>query len=281
MIRTSLLPMALLRVNEPVDVVLRVHNVGDQFCTNLFLEFELPQALALDHGSRKIEPRLPLGPGQWHDHPIVLRARQTGHCTIRFVSFRFRDSAGRAQRYLDRTIDIDVKPPTPRQQAPPPQPASARPARSIFINYRRDDTREQASWLAYCLNERFPRQVFLDRPSIPPGADFRCWLDTELQSCATLLALIGPQWLTLTTPTGERRIDAEDDILRYEIAVTLRRGILVIPVLFDTTMPTAEELPQDIRDLANRQAQTLDHDHFKTDFKKIVSAIRRTLRPPA
>lgn len=167
-------------------------------------------------------------------------------------------------------------------KAPPPRPSSARLARSIFINYRRDDTRWHASRLAECLRRYFPRQqVFLDRPSIRPGEDFRRRLDAELRSCAALLALIGPQWLTAATPTGERRIDTDGDILRHEIAVALRRDILVIPVLFDTTMPAARELPPDIRALADRQSQTLDPVRFNADVMEIVFVLRPVLRPPA
>src|SRR5262249_2419912 len=127
---------------------------------------------------------------------------------------------------------------------------------------------------------RFPRkQVFLDS-TIEPGEDYLHRLSAELKSCAALLALIGPQWLTMTTPTGERRIDADGDLVRYEISVALSRDILLIPVLVDNAaMPTAGELPEEIRALAKRNAQTMDRQHFKTDFEKIVPAIRRALRP--
>lgn len=284
LIRTWLVP-ATLCVDVSVDAVLRIHNVGDRPCTNLVLEFELPHALTLEQGRRLIQPGR-LGSDQWHDHRIRLRAREPGPCSVAFVNFSFKDGTGCSQRYHDRTIDIDVQAsevrPEPSGQptkAPPPRPSPARSARSIFINYRRDDTRWHASRLTECLRRHFPGQVFLDRPSIQPGEDFRCRLDAELRSCAVLLALIGQQWLTVTTPTGERRIDADDDIVRHEIAVALKRGILVIPVLFDTTMPAAEELPQDIRTLANRQSHTLDDVRFNTSALEIVFAIRRVLPP--
>lgn len=276
LIRTSLRP-ATLRVGERVEAVLRIHNVGDQRCTNLVLEFELPQALALDHGSRQLQPWLQLAPGQWHDHPLDLRARQPGRCAITIVNFSFQDSTGRSRRYYDRTIDIDVQPPAPRQQAPPPRPSPACSAQSIFISYRHIDTGWAVDPLVDRLCQFFPpQQIFVDS-LIPSGEDFRHRVNAELESCVVLLALIGPQWRTVTTLTGERRIDADDDIVRYEIAVALSRGILVIPVLVDTTMPAARELPADIRALADRVAQPLTRRNFKTDVKKIISAIRRVL----
>jgi hypothetical protein len=284
LIRAWLVP-ATLRVDVSVDAVLRIHNVGDRPCTNLILEFELPQAFTLEQGRRLIQPRR-LGSGQWHDHRIRLRAREPGPCSVVFVNFSFKDGTGRSQRYHDRTIDIDVQtaevqsePSGQPTKAPPPRPSPARLARSIFINYRRDDTRWHASRLAECLRRHFPGQVFLDRPLIQPGEDFWYRLNAELQSCAVLLALIGPQWLTVTTLTGERRIDADNDPVRHEIAVALKRGILVIPVLFDTMMPAAEELPHDIRTLANRQSHILDDVRFNTSALEIVFAIRRAIPP--
>ncbi len=115
--------------------------------------------------------------------------------------------------------------------------------------------------------------------SRPPGEDFRARLDRELQSCAALLAVIGPEWLSAVTADGGRRIDAEGDILRHEIAVALRRDILVIPVLFETPMPRSRELPDDIRALADRQAQTVNHARFTTDVMGIVFALRPVLQP--
>lgn len=286
LIRMYLLP-AILPVDVPVDAVLRIHNAGDRSCTSLVLEFELPRALTLEQGRRLVE-RERLGPDERYDHRIRLRALKPGPCTVAFPNFSFKDG-GHPRRYRDRTIDVDVQAPDVQlapsaepTKAQPPRPSPARLARSIFINYRRDEARWHASRLAECLRRYFPRQeVFLDRPSIRPGEDFRRRLDAELESCAALLALIGPQWLTVTTSTGERRIDADGDILRHEIAVALRRGILVIPVLFDTTMPAAEALPPDIRALADRQSQTLDDVRFNTSALEIVFAIRRMLQPPA
>lgn len=286
LIQMCLLP-AVLSVGVPVDAVLCIHNAGDLPCTNLVLEFELPRALTLEQGRRLVE-RGRLGPDERYEHRIRLRALEPGPCTVAFPNFSFKDGAGRPRRYHDRTIDVDAEasnvrldPSAEPTKARVPRLSSPRPARSIFINYRRDEARWHAGRLADCMRRYFPRQVFLDRPSIRPGEDFRRRLDAELNSCAALLALIGPQWLTVTTSTGERRIDADGDILRHEIAVALRRGILVIPVLFDTTMPAAESLPPDIRAMADRQSHTLDDVRFNASALEIVFAIRRVLQPPA
>lgn len=271
-----------------MEAALRIHNVGDLPCTNLVVEFELPRALTLEQGRRLVQLRR-LEPDERYDHPIRLRALDPGPCTVALPNFSFKDGTGYPRRCHNRTIDIDVQasdvridPSAEPTKAPPPRPSSAHPARSIFINYRHDDGRWIASRLVERLRPHFGRQqVFLDRSSIPPGDVFLRRIDTELQSCAALLALIGPQWLTVTTPTGERRIDADGDILRHEIAVALRRDILVIPVLVGTTMPTAPALPPDIRALADRQSLTLDPDRFNASAMELVFALRSVLQPPA
>lgn len=287
LIWTSLEPTTLC-VGELVDAVLRVHNVSDGLCTNLILEFELPQALELNQGRRRIEFGR-LGPGEQQEHHITLEAREPGPCGIALVNFSFQDGTGCSQRYHHRSIDIDVQPSPVAPQlseqptkALPPRPSPPSPPSSVFISYRQDDTGwVVADRLAELLCRYFSRQqVFVDR-RLESGTKFSGRLDAELESCAALLALIGPRWLAVTTASGERRIDDEDDIVRHEIAVALRRDILVIPVLIDTRMPSARELPPDIRCLTYRTAQTLSRKHFNTDVREIVLALRSVLQPPA
>lgn len=286
LIRMCLLP-AILPVDVPVDAILRIHNAGDLPCTNLVLEFELPRALTLEQGRRLVE-RGRLGPDERYDHRIRLRALERGRYTVAILNFSFKDGTGRPRRYHDRIIDIDVltsdvrlDPSAEPTKASPRRPSSVRPAQLVFISYREVDTGWVADRLVERLRRHFPRQqVFLDRQSLGPGEVFPHRLDAELESSAALLALIGPQWLTVATPTGERRIDADDDFVRHEIAVALRRDILVIPVLLGTTMPAAGELPLDIRALADRNAIKLDRNHFDAGVMEIAFAIRRVLQPP-
>ena len=58
------------------------------------------------------------------------------------------------------------------------------------------------------LVEHFPaEQVFKDVDSIEPGEDFVERITAAVASCDVLLALIGPQWLTITDENGQRRLD--------------------------------------------------------------------------
>ena len=70
-----------------------------------------------------------------------------------------------------------------------------------------------------------------------------------------LLALIGPQWLTITDENGQRRLDNPEDYVRLEIETALTRKIRVIPILVDDArMPRANELPPSLAPLVRRNA---------------------------
>jgi hypothetical protein len=281
MIDTTLLP-ADLTVGKSTKAVLRLHNISTIPCITVVLEFEPPRSLILERGRRTVELDR-LNPGSYHDHPVRLQAVEPGPCKIAVLNFSFRDANGRAYHEDDRTIDLEVHP-APCQPAPagrlPPRRRSAGPP-SIFISHRRSESRWFVDLFVNRLREDFPGQlVFVDQDAIRPGEDFVARLDSELQRCAALLALIGPDWSGVMSD-GKRRIDSESDFVRREIAVALKRGILVVPVLFDGAgMPRHEDLPGEIRALANRNAKSVDQAHFGTDVMKIVYELRAALGQP-
>jgi hypothetical protein len=131
----------------------------------------------------------------------------------------------------------------------------------IFLSYRRDDADEAASLLQVSLGLFLPgTPVFRDSSSIMPGDEWRTEIDDRLRSSAVLLALIGPGWLTAEDEEGNRRLDDPDDVLAGEIALALNLGMPVIPVLVkDAQMPSAEQLPQRLRELAGKQFHQLPY----------------------
>jgi hypothetical protein len=67
-------------------------------------------------------------------------------------------------------------------------------------------------------------------------------------------------------------------ILRIEIATALKRGIRVIPVLVEgALMPSAAELPEDLKGLARRHALEASHTRFSADSERLISAIEQVL----
>src|SRR5512133_2052032 len=147
----------------------------------------------------------------------------------------------------------------------------------IFISYRHQETAWPARQLFDVLVVRFPgEQVFKDVDSIEPGEDFVERITRAGGSCDALLALIGPQWLTITNKKGQRRLDDPEDYVRLEIETALTREIRVIPILVDETqMPEADELPPSLAPLAHRNAVQINSRTF--DTQRLIATLRKTL----
>jgi formylglycine-generating enzyme required for sulfatase activity len=146
----------------------------------------------------------------------------------------------------------------------------------IFISYRREDTAVAVGRLAEDLRRHFSReQVFQDFASIDPGADFTRAVRKALETCAALLVVIGPRWLTATDRQGRRRLALADDWVRHEVAEGLKRPeVRVFPVLLDTDMPSTAQLPEPLRPLARRQAVPLTARHWASDVAQLVEFLK-------
>lgn len=151
---------------------------------------------------------------------------------------------------------------------------------SVFVSYRREDTRHVAGRLGDLLQERFDR-VFMDIDNIEPGIDFTEVIRRAVSECDVLLAIIGTQWTSLLDEQGERRLDNPHDWVVEEIRVALQRDdVRVVPVLVDgAPMPRRSELPVELAPMATRQALTLRYESFKSDAARLVAAIERMRAP--
>ena len=121
----------------------------------------------------------------------------------------------------------------------------------------------------------------MDVSAIEPGKDFRKAIDESVASCSVLLAMIGLEWLATKDEKGNRRLEDPQDFVRLELASALRRDIPVIPVLVrGAKMPLAEQLPDDLKDLAYRNAVELTHARWKSDVQVLVRALKPCLGEP-
>jgi glycerophosphoryl diester phosphodiesterase len=148
----------------------------------------------------------------------------------------------------------------------------------VFISYRRQDTAWPARQLYDLLvAELGADRVFKDVDNIEPGDDFVERIQSAVGSCEVLLALIGPQWLTVTDATGARRIDDPEDFVRLEVETALNRDdVRVIPILVDNAkMPTPQELPRGLALLTRRQAVEISPVSF--DTRRLVRVLNDTL----
>jgi poly-gamma-glutamate capsule biosynthesis protein CapA/YwtB (metallophosphatase superfamily) len=118
-----------------------------------------------------------------------------------------------------------------------------------------------------------------------PGVDFVEQINEAVGSCRLLIAVIGPRWASAQDAHGRRRLDDPADFIRIEVEAALRKAdARVVPVLVqDATMPTAEELPPALADLARRNALDLSDARWRHDVDRLISAAERVLgsRPSA
>jgi TIR domain len=117
--------------------------------------------------------------------------------------------------------------------------------------------------------------VFMDVDTIPLGTNFSKILHEEVAKCCVLLAVIGPNWLDARDEHGNRRLDNPNDFVRIEIAAALQRSIPVIPLLLDgAKIPKAEELPEDIKELALRNGMEIRHASFQDDMNRLIRGLK-------
>jgi TonB family protein len=118
--------------------------------------------------------------------------------------------------------------------------------------------------------------VFMDVAGIEAGRDFRKAIEESVARCGVLLVVMGPEWLNAKNGLGARRLDDPADFVRIETASALRRDIPVVPVLVHgAEMPRAEQLPDDLKDLAYRNCIELTHARWRSDIQLLIEALRR------
>jgi len=148
----------------------------------------------------------------------------------------------------------------------------------IFISYRRDDAAYVTGHINDLLRKEFGDDaVFTDVDNIALGVDFRSVLDQTVSQCQVLLAVIGPDWLTVRDQDGQLRLQDPADFVRIEIESALQRNIPVIPLLVaGATMPAAEELPESLRGLAFRNGtQIRPAPDFTVDMARLIKNLQR------
>ena len=145
----------------------------------------------------------------------------------------------------------------------------------IFVSYRRADSPGHAGRIWDHIIERFGKDaVFRDIDKIEYGVDFVEAIQSAVENCKVLIVVIGPSWLDIKDDSGNRRLENPEDFIRLEVATALARRVRVIPVLVEgARMPAAEELPQDMKGLARRQALEVTEKRFENEMEDLFKAI--------
>jgi TIR domain len=149
-------------------------------------------------------------------------------------------------------------------------------AAKVFISYRRDDSAGYAGRVRDRLERELGRDLlFMDVDAIPLGTNFSKVLHEEVAKCGVLLAIIGPNWPDARDEHGNRRLDDPNDFVRIEIAAALQRNVPVIPILLDgATIPKANQLPEDLKELASRNGMDIRHASFHDDMNRLIRGLK-------
>jgi hypothetical protein len=145
-----------------------------------------------------------------------------------------------------------------------------------FISYRRDQSSWPARMLKGELAQRFGEDsVFMDLDSLEAGQQWPHRIEEAIHHAEVVLVLIGPRWLAATTPDGKRRIDEPGDWVRLEIETALTAHVVVVPVLLDgAPMPNAEDLPDTIRGITDRNAFSLVAERWGPQVERLIDSIK-------
>jgi predicted nucleic acid-binding Zn-ribbon protein len=152
----------------------------------------------------------------------------------------------------------------------------------ITISYRREDSGVITGRIFDRLTNHYGRDsVFRDIDSIPPGADFREFINVILDESDIVLAVVGPRWLGARA--GQTRLSDEADLVRVEIETALRKGMPLIPVMVQrATMPRVALLPDTLRDFAYKNGVQVDSGQdFDVHIARLIRAMDRILRQRA
>lgn len=165
----------------------------------------------------------------------------------------------------------------------------------VFINYRQRDSSNSLrnhALLVEALSRRLARHfsarmVFIDT-SMSSGTRYPDELRTKLAMCHVLLAIIHPEWLD---DLNRRQGAQVPDWVLDEISIALNgsphaengtaRRPVVIPVLLERAeLPTADELPEKIRGLADLEKFRLRAGSLADDIARLVERLEGHVPAP-
>jgi TIR domain len=257
---------------EETELTLEIRNAGPGTCKMVEVRLERPPGLLLVGGSLHVRIEL-LEPGHVRLRKFVVMATLPGRTKMGTANFSYRD--GRSRAHYPERISwlLGVGDPLIPSYASWP---SAVERKKVFICYRWSDSKDRAHLLYSELVRAFGKEhVHLDQEGAKLGGDFQMRLDEGLQASSAMLVLIGPAWNPINLKTGERRLDDEEDPIRYEIASALRAGMHLIPVMSpEVAVPTIADLPPCLRPLLRKEIAWIYPTRVSASIKRIVDDLR-------
>jgi hypothetical protein len=151
---------------------------------------------------------------------------------------------------------------------------------NIFISYRRGDTQDFAGRLADRLRATPGiTEVFIDVDGIDPGDDFLLRVKAALSQSHAAIITIGKAW-SGTSSIAPSRLFEDQDFVRLELREALKSEAKVFPILVNgALMPSAENLPEDLRRIAALHALPVRHTDFEHDMSVLLDALFSRKKP--
>jgi hypothetical protein len=149
----------------------------------------------------------------------------------------------------------------------------------IFISYRREEASGHAGRIYDAMVARFGEDnVFMD-VDIAPGVDFVDHITGVVSSCTVLIAVMGKSWAETPGPDGLPRLQDEADFVRLEVGTAVQNpDVTVIPALVDKAqMPKSDQLPEEMRPLARRNALELSDGRWRYDVGRLNDTLEQLL----
>lgn len=149
----------------------------------------------------------------------------------------------------------------------------------VFVSYRKSDDPGWAGRVRDALANHFGEdQVFFDVDSIRGGQRWEDALDSALEESATLVLVIGPNWLDRLR---ERAAAPDTDYHLREITTALDRGIAVYPVrVHGAPMPDLADLPDELRArLPALQWMEVYESLFAASMQRVIDDIEQSMDP--
>lgn len=150
---------------------------------------------------------------------------------------------------------------------------------SVFISYRRKDSAGTTGRLYDYLKANLKEKaIFLDIEAIAAGDNFENRIQSHINECNLLIAVIGDRWLGANYPNGSIQIQDPSDWVRREIEIALSRNIKIIPVTIDdVTLPSlSNSLPESLKGLLSLNAIPVRNGYeFQQDAQRLVNNIKK------
>jgi tetratricopeptide (TPR) repeat protein len=147
----------------------------------------------------------------------------------------------------------------------------------LFVNYRRADERDFVEHMRTHFMYRYGREnVFMDFDTIPDFALFEDFIRKKVRECDALVAVIGPQWLTLMQA---KQAAGEPDYVRIEIEEALKNNKIVAPICIQgASVPQMDDLPNNLRIIFDRNVARLEQGrHIIDNIGRIMNNLETTL----